>query len=96
MNTSLKVDFRHACRRLNSNFPPKFQNNPLLVSHDYAKSPLMEAEDSNSSMASAKAAAATAAVKPEGQGCQEQDVAKKEEKVREISFDYDLFFIVIF
>ena len=91
MNTSLKVDCRHARRRVNSNFPPKIQNNPLLVSHDYAKSPLMEAEDSNSSMASAKAAAATAAVKHEGQGCQEQDVAKKEEKVSKIDLNWTVF-----
>ncbi len=34
-----------------------FQNNPLLVSHDYAKSPLIEADDSNSSMSSSVAAA---------------------------------------
>lgn len=34
-----------------------FQNNPLLVSHDYSKSPLMLEEDSNSSMASSNNAA---------------------------------------
>ena len=50
----------------------------LLVSHDYAKSPLMEAEDSNSSMASAKVAAAA---KPEAMDIQEQEGVKKEEKV---------------
>ena len=51
----------------------------LLVSHDYAKSPLMEAEDSNSSMASAKVAAAA---KPEAMmDVQEQEGVKKEEKV---------------
>ena len=45
----------------------------------------MEAEDSNSSMASAKvAAAATAAAKSEGEGCTEQEGAKKDERVSEI------------
>ena len=44
----------------------------------------MEAEDSNSSMASAKAAAATAAAKSEGEGCPEQEGAKKDERVSEI------------
>ena len=58
----------------------------LLVSHDYAKSPLMEAEDSNSSMASAKVVTAAAGgAKPEAQDGQEQEGTKKEEKVSHIN-----------
>ena len=51
----------------------------------------MEAEDSNSSMASAKAAAsaaaaaaATAAAKPDEKGCSDQETVKKEERVGEV------------
>ena len=59
------------------------------MSHDYAKSPLMEAEDSNSSMASAKATPASggatsiATAKPDEKP--EQEEVKKEDKVSKIS-----------